>query len=128
MGLSRAIRLVVDGVSVLHLGDLGRSLTPDELLAIGRRVDVLLLPVGGTFTLPLERALELQAALRPRWTVPMHYRSPRVNLDMAPREDYLRALPRATRVRVPSTDPSALECPVKSRRGAPEVVLLEPAL
>ena len=64
----------MDGVRVCHLGDLGHF--PDESLikAIGR-VDVLLIPVGGFFTIDADCAVRIVQALNPRVTVPMHYRT-----------------------------------------------------
>jgi L-ascorbate metabolism protein UlaG (beta-lactamase superfamily) len=49
-------------------------LTPEQLQAIGK-VDVLLLPVGGTFVLNAAEALEVRGQLQPAITIPMHYRT-----------------------------------------------------
>jgi L-ascorbate metabolism protein UlaG (beta-lactamase superfamily) len=122
MGLSRQIRFEVDGVSILHTGDLG-TLPDEEQLARLRPVDLLLLPVGGTYTIGPSEAVELVQRLRPRWTVPMHFRHPKVDLEMASRDVFVDALPSDTLVnQVPGSDwicqaddPSA-------------VILLEPAL
>jgi len=64
----------VDGLRVCHCGDLGHVLTPEQLQAIGK-VDVLLLPVGGTFVLNAAEALEVRGQLQPAITIPMHYRT-----------------------------------------------------
>ena len=64
----------VDGLRVCHCGDLGHVLTPEQLQAIGK-VDVLLLPVGGTFVLNPAEALEVRGQLQPAITIPMHYRT-----------------------------------------------------
>lgn len=61
------------GVSVCHLGDLGHVLSEEQVEAIGR-VDVLLVPVGGVYTLNGEEAKTVVRQLGPRCTVPMHYR------------------------------------------------------
>lgn len=66
-------RFTAQGVSVVHLGDLGHQLTQEQLSAIGG-CDVLLLPVGGTYTLTYEEAKQVDEAVGPRVTVPMHYR------------------------------------------------------
>lgn len=67
----------LDGVRVAHFGDFGQArLRPEQRTAIGA-VDLLLLPVGGGPTIAAGRAAEIAAELRPRWLVPMHYRTHR---------------------------------------------------
>ena len=65
--------LSAEGLRVAHLGDLGHM--PDaeqEKMLAG--LDVLLIPIGGTYTLDAAQAAELTKRLKPRMTVPMHYR------------------------------------------------------
>ena len=61
------------GVTVVHLGDLGHRLTAEQARAIGK-CDVLLVPVGGFYTIGAEDAYAVAVQLRPRCVVPMHYR------------------------------------------------------
>lgn len=92
-GRVTGIRFEMDGVSVFHTGDVGRPLTDEEVRLLGR-VDVLLAPVGGTFTIGPDEALVLMRSLRPAIAVPMHYRMERVvDLRLRPREDFLRLVP-----------------------------------
>ena len=63
------------GVSVCHLGDLGHLLSDGQAAEIGQ-VDVLLVPVGGVYTIGPEEAKAVIRKLRPRCAVPMHYRHP----------------------------------------------------
>ena len=65
----------VDGVKLCHCGDLGHLLTPEQVAEIGK-VDVLLIPVGGFFTLDVQKAVEVVGQLSPVTVIPMHYRSP----------------------------------------------------
>lgn len=71
-----------DGIRLCHLGDLGHVLTPAQVEMIGR-VDILLIPVGGTFTIDAEKALEIVKLLRPKMVIPMHYKTDvlKFNLD-----------------------------------------------
>ncbi len=61
------------GFRAAHLGDLGCSL-PEEQRAALRGLDLLLIPVGGHFTIGPEEARDLAKDLAPRVLVPMHYR------------------------------------------------------
>lgn len=63
------------GFTVVHLGDLGHLLSPAQAAGIGA-CDVLLVPVGGFFTIDAKQAKRTAEQLRPRTTVPMHYRHP----------------------------------------------------
>ena len=72
-GVNTIHRLTAEGITVVHLGDLGHQLTKEQRRAIGR-CDVLLLPVGGTYTVDPRQAKAVMAEIRPRVTVPMHYR------------------------------------------------------
>lgn len=61
------------GKSVCHLGDLGHLLTDEQTAQIGE-VDVLLVPVGGYYTIGPEEAKQVIRRLKPKCAVPMHYR------------------------------------------------------
>lgn len=65
----------LEGLRIAHCGDLGQ--VPDEALqkALGR-LDVLLVPVGGYYTIGAAEAVETMKLLKPTVTVPMHYRTP----------------------------------------------------
>lgn len=80
--------LDVDGVRVLHAGDLGHVPGEEQLRAVGE-VDVVMAPVGGTFTIGPEEAAELLRTLRPRAFIPMHYWVPGVNLPLKPLDEFL---------------------------------------
>jgi len=66
------------GLRVCHFGDFGqRSLREEQAAAIGS-VDLVMLPVGGGPTIGAAQAWEVIERLAPRWVVPMHYRTPRI--------------------------------------------------
>jgi len=65
----------IDGFNVLHLGDLGHELSKEILEKI-TQVDVLLVPVGGTYTINAKQAIKVIASLEPGIVVPMHYATP----------------------------------------------------
>ena len=63
------------GVRIAHLGDLGHTLTDQQISDIGS-VDVVLVPVGGVWTVDAHRATQVIDQIRPRLvTIPMHYRT-----------------------------------------------------
>jgi len=72
-GHNRAYVFEADGLKVVHLGDLGEAPTP-ALIDACAGADVVLIPVGGTYTLTGEAAAAAVKVLRPRLAVPMHYR------------------------------------------------------
>ncbi len=73
-GKNIVFTLTVDGITICHLGDLGHILTEDQIKEIGE-VDILLLPVGGRFTIGASDAATVKAQLHPAITIPMHYRT-----------------------------------------------------
>lgn len=91
----------VDGLRLAHLGDLGHTLSPDQVKEIGP-VDVILIPVGGFFTIDGKQAAEVVSQLDPKVVVPMHYKTPDLAASLAGRlaavDDFIKALGNATTV------------------------------
>lgn len=74
-GSNIIFRFDVDGVSLVHLGDLGNILDDKQLEKIGG-VDILFIPVGGKYTLDAKKAVEVISQVEPRIVIPMHYQIP----------------------------------------------------
>jgi L-ascorbate metabolism protein UlaG (beta-lactamase superfamily) len=75
IGLNTVFVFEVGGVRIAHLGDLGHTLTDQQISDIGS-VDVVLVPVGGVWTVDARKATEVVDQIRPRLaTIPMHYRT-----------------------------------------------------
>lgn len=79
------------GLTIAHLGDLGHALTEDQAKAIGP-VDLLLLPVGGYYTIDADQAVETIRQLSPRNVAPMHYQIGYGHLPIATVEPFLRKI------------------------------------
>jgi L-ascorbate metabolism protein UlaG (beta-lactamase superfamily) len=95
------------GQRVCHFGDFGqRELREEQRAAIGP-VDLLMLPVGGGLTIGAGKAHEIVAALRPRWVVPMHYRTERVNF-LEPADEFLAGFEHVERFATSSFETAAL--------------------
>lgn len=62
----------IDGIRICHLGDLGEKLSETLIEALGE-IDVLLIPVGGTYTIGSKEAAELVREIEPSYVIPMHY-------------------------------------------------------
>jgi len=62
----------IDKVKLVHLGDLGHQLSQKELEIING-VDILIIPVGGVYTLDSKEAIKLISQVEPRLVIPMHY-------------------------------------------------------
>ena len=114
--------LRAEGLTVVHLGDLGHRLTEEQAAPL-HHCDVLLLPIGGTYTIDAALAAETVRQLQPRVVVPMHYRSEKFgfsNLGVA--EPFVVVLPEWTARR---HEESTLELTAEM---APRIALLKPLL
>jgi L-ascorbate metabolism protein UlaG (beta-lactamase superfamily) len=74
-------------ICIAHLGDLSHPLTPEQIKAFGK-VDVAMIPIGGTFTMPPDTAREVLQQLKPKIAIPMHYRE-----NMSLIEMFLKGFP-----------------------------------
>jgi L-ascorbate metabolism protein UlaG (beta-lactamase superfamily) len=121
-GKNTARLIGADGLVLCHLGDLGEQISPEDAVRLGP-IDVLMLPVGGTFTIDAVGASAVVARLKPRIAIPMHYKTPKVGFELAPVDDFLAGKPRVRRV-----DGSAIEVTKESLPEPTEIVVLRPAL
>lgn len=88
--------LSAEGLRIVHLGDLGHELT-DEQLAPLRGCDLLLIPVGGYYTIDAATAKRVADAIGARVTVPMHYRHGAYGYaEIATLDDFLALCPAET--------------------------------
>ncbi len=65
-------RIEIDGVALVHLGDLGHTLSTDQVDALDG-VGILMIPVGGVYTIDPATAVEVINELEPSIVIPMHY-------------------------------------------------------
>jgi L-ascorbate metabolism protein UlaG (beta-lactamase superfamily) len=80
--------LEVDGLHIVHLGDLGHLLSEKAIRQIGP-VDVLMIPVGGVYTINGEEAKKVVEQLKPKqYILPMHYGT-KVFTDLLPPDEFL---------------------------------------
>lgn len=93
MGLVQLFALEVDGRRIVHLGDIGVPPDAGQVRLLGRP-DVLLLPVGGTYTIDAAAAAETVRRLAPRIAVPIHFRNEKCTLPMTGLEPFLEEVRR----------------------------------
>jgi L-ascorbate metabolism protein UlaG (beta-lactamase superfamily) len=75
-GTVTAYHIDIDGVNIVHMGDVGNTLTSDDVERLDG-VDILMIPVGGVYTLDSNQAAGLISELEPSVVIPMHYQTPR---------------------------------------------------
>jgi len=112
----------VDGVKICHLGDLGHTLSDQQSVAVGV-VDVLLVPVGGTYTIDAAAATAVCDSLRPRVVFPMHYQTDKCDFPIAGVDDFLQGKPDVRRL-----DSSDVELKADVLPPATRIIVLQPAL
>jgi L-ascorbate metabolism protein UlaG (beta-lactamase superfamily) len=94
-------RLPDDEVTIIHfnaenlhvafLGDLGHPLAEEELAPL-RRADIVMAAAGGKPTIDVIDLARLLDSIGPRIVIPMHYKTPKINLNIAPLEEFLAVL------------------------------------
>lgn len=84
-------RIEMDDISITHLGDLGHILETKQLEKL-KGTDILLIPVGGKFTLNASKAVEVISQIEPRIVIPMHYKTAGVKIDVDGAEKFIKEL------------------------------------
>ena len=111
-----------DGLAVVHLGDLGHPLDPDAVKAIGR-ADVLMLPVGGFYTMDAATATGVMNDLKPTYAIPMHFKTEKVEFPIAGVGEFTRGKKGVRTISGPDLEVTKAGLP-----GEPEIILLGHAL
>ncbi|MEM2109083.1 MAG: MBL fold metallo-hydrolase [Candidatus Odinarchaeota archaeon] len=98
-GLNVIYLFEMAGMRFLHLGDLGHVLGSDIVESV-KPVDVLFVPVGGTYTLDHSGATKIYNEIKPRITIPMHYKISGLNLPLSSVDTFLAGKAEARRLGV----------------------------
>ena len=113
----------VDGIRVCHLGDLGHQLSDKESTDLGK-VDILLIPVGGNFTIDAKVATKVGNKLQPKVIIPMHYQNERCrSFPVAGVDDFLQGKNGVSR-----QDASEIEFKREKLPVTTQIIVLKPAL
>ncbi len=81
----------IDGITICHLGDLGHVLSKEQLKEIGK-VDVLLVPIGGIYTIDGEAAMEVIKSINPKVSIAMHFKTDHLLFDLAEAKEFLEKM------------------------------------
>jgi len=111
----------LDEIKVGHLGDLGHIPTEEQLKQIGQ-VDLLLIPVGGVYTIDPDQASKTVAKIQPKIAIPMHYKTAHCGFPLASVEEFTKGK------KVKTYQTSELEITRKDLPENLEIIVLQPAL
>lgn len=84
-------RIDIDDILIVHLGDLGQALDSKQLEKIAG-ADILLIPVGGKYTIDAKKAVEVVSQVEPRIVIPMHYKLPGLKVDLDPVDKFIKEI------------------------------------
>ena len=88
-GKNIVYKIIADGMTICHLGDLGEKYSAELKNKIGQ-VDVCLIPIGGTYTIDAKEAMKYVENINPRIVIPMHYRPQDGALDITDAKPFLQ--------------------------------------
>jgi L-ascorbate metabolism protein UlaG (beta-lactamase superfamily) len=118
-GINTIFCVKMDDINICHLGDLGHVLSAAEIGLIGK-VDLLLIPVGGVFTIGIDQADKIIGAIEPRITIPMHYKTERCQFLQWSADDFIKG-----KKGVRETGSSEIEINVTDLPAEPEIIVLK---
>lgn len=84
-------KIRTEGLIITHLGDIGHQLD-NGLAEKLKETDILMIPVGGNFTIGAKQAAEIVNQIEPKIVIPMHYKIPGLNIKLDPVDDFLKEM------------------------------------
>ena len=112
----------VNGVRVCHLGDLGHLLSDKQAAELGS-VDILLIPVGGNYTIDAKVAGQICDRLKPKVIIPMHFKNDKCTFPIAGVDEFLKGKEGVSRLDASEAEFKQGELPATTK-----TVVLKPAL
>lgn len=89
-GMNTVYKIEMEDINLVHMGDFGEGTLREEILEELGDVDILMIPVGGTYTIDGAEAAKVVKQIEPRIAVPMHYKIPGLNLALDGAETFLK--------------------------------------
>lgn len=87
----------MDGYKICHLGDLGHELSQDYITKLGN-IDILLIPVGGNYTIDGKEAANVAKLINGRIIIPMHYKTPSLAFPLDGVETFITSMKNGERI------------------------------
>jgi len=91
-GLNTIYVIQAEEINICHMGDFGQAKPEEHQLEEIGDVDVLMLPVGGTYTIDGKQAAEIVNQIEPKIIIPMHYKLPDLKIDIAGADKFLKEI------------------------------------
>lgn len=111
-----------EGLRLAHMGDLGHTLAQDEVTRVGK-IDILLLPVGGFYTIDADEAGRVMNDMGPRITIPMHFKTPKCDFPIAGVDAFT-----AGKKMIKKIDAHEIEINKETLPKEPEIIVMQYAL
>jgi L-ascorbate metabolism protein UlaG (beta-lactamase superfamily) len=111
----------LDGINFCHTGDLGHLLTPKQIADVGK-VDVLMIPVGGFFTIDANVATQVCEQLKPKAVIPMHFKNDKCNFPITGVEEFTKGKKNVTMMTTSEVEFKAGKLPAST-----QIMVLKPA-
>lgn len=91
-GLNTMYVINAEGIRILFMGDFGEAELRDETLESAGDVDILMIPVGGVYTIDGKEATRVVHQIEPTLVIPMHYKIPGLRLEISPLDQFLKEM------------------------------------
>jgi len=91
-GNNTAYIIEMEGIKICHLGDLGQTKLTNEQLELIDGVDILMVPIGGVYTITGEEAADIINQIEPKIVIPMHYKISGLEVKLDGADEFLKEM------------------------------------
>ena len=116
-GVNTIYVIKMEDITIAHLGDLGQAQLTEEQIDFLGEVDILMIPVGGNYTIDAETAVEIINQIEPKIVIPMHYLTPKMTKDeqvnLSGVDEFLKAIGKPDTTAIPKLLVSSGKLPVE---------------
>lgn len=112
----------MDGIRVCHLGDLGHQLSDKQASELGE-IDILLMPVGGYYTIDAKVATQVGNQLKPKVIIPMHFKTDKCGFPISGVDEFLKGKEEVKKLNASEVEFKQAELPPTT-----QIIVLQPAL
>ena len=88
-GMTLTFVISAEGLNLLHMGDIG-AVPGEDYFASLPKIDILMVPVGGVFTVDAKGAFSIVERIHPNITIPMHFKTEKLTFDVSGVFDFLQ--------------------------------------